>query len=96
MIGEAKAGRSEDFIKYPAHREDSRAGIEANAVHLHLAQFPTRLCRAFQQRDLQTLRSELQRSDQPADTCPDHDYASCGHIAALSRHDLVDEAVHNV
>jgi hypothetical protein len=83
------ANFGQDFVKYPAHREHSRTGIDRHSIHHDLPHFSARLRRCFNQRHLQSLTGQQQGADQTADTGADDDHTvvaqRISHSNALSR-----------
>jgi hypothetical protein len=88
---QAGAGRGEDFLENPSHREDRRASVDAGGAGRHLAQLAARRGFLLEDGHREPTRGQQHSGYQPADACPD-DHDALSH-STISRSRLTPASI---
>ena len=76
-IGQRRAGRLEDLVEDPPHREDGRTGIDIGLTRTHPAHLAARRRSLLDQRHRQPLAGQQQGAHQSGDAPTDDDHTMC-------------------
>ena len=79
FVVDARTGSLEQLIENLAHREHGRTRIDCDVSRTQLPHLATRRGASFDNGDLKSRSSQVDRRGQSPDTCADNDYAPARH-----------------